>query len=104
MLANITESIEHGGPYVFGWAKLMLMQQLAAVHLALKSNVQAEQLHQILSKVVCSSIYISYTNDQSQVECEEHKQTNIKICVGNSCYPTSTDTGYYAELINSIKL
>jgi uncharacterized protein YyaL (SSP411 family) len=104
MIANITESLEHGGPYVFGWSKLMLMQQIAAVNLTLKSNEQIAPLNQILSKVVFSSLYISLTNNQISSDCCESKQSNIKICIGNSCYPTSTDTDYYVGLINSVKL
>ena len=105
MLANITDSLENGGPYVFGWAKLMLMHQLSAVHLTLKSDDQLEQLSKIQSKIVCSTIYpqwnINYTNKSCSVD---NSISNIKICIGKSCYPTSTNTDYYIGLINSIKL
>ncbi len=104
MLANIAESFEHGGPYVFGWAKLMLMQQLSSVLLTLNSFNQINQLNQILSRVICSSIYLSLTDKSSLTHSTEGNSNNIKICIGNTCYPSSTDPDYYVGLINSIKL
>ena len=104
MLANIAESLKNGGPYVFGWAKLMLMQQLSVVHLTVNSLEQLEQINQILSRVVCSTVNLSLIDHQPLMKCKETNSGNIKICIGKSCYPTSEDPDYYISLINSIKL
>ncbi|NOU18665.1 MAG: thioredoxin domain-containing protein [Bacteroidales bacterium] len=101
MLANISDSLNHGGPYVFGWAKLVLMQQLSAIHLTINPDIHKFQLNQILSKVLCSTIFTSVS--LSSTQCTE-TANNIKICIGKSCYPTSSDTNYYVDLINSTKI
>jgi hypothetical protein len=101
MLANISDSLNHGGPYVFGWAKLVLMQQLSTIHLTINPDLHIFQLNQILSKVLCSTIFTSVS--LSSTQCNE-VANNIKICIGKSCYPTSSDTNYYVDLINSTKI
>ena len=104
MLANITESLEHSGPYVFGWAQLMQSKNLPTVHLKINSANDIEFLNRIQSKVVCSVLYPSISNLQSSECCTEPNQSKVKICIDRTCYPSATDPNYYVRLINSIKL
>lgn len=104
MLANITESLEHGGPYVFGWARLMHSKHLPAVHLKINSIDNINLLNQIQRKVICPVLFPSIADKQSLSSNPLSNQANIKICIGNTCYPSANDPDYYTGLINSIKL
>lgn len=104
MLANITESLEHGGPYVFGWAKLMHSKYLPAVQLKVNSTSDTELLNRIQSKVICPTLYPGVSNVQPSGCCSDPSQSKVKICIGKTCYPSATDPDYYVGLINSIKL
>lgn len=103
MLANITESLMHGGPYVFGWARLMHLMQQPMVHLRIDSKNSIGFLNQIQSKVICPTLFPSFLNSQSSKNILESNQSIVKICVGNTCYPSSTEVDYYIGLINSTK-
>lgn len=104
MLANITDSLEHGGPYVFGWARLMHSIQLPAIHLKVDSKSSVDFLNQIQNKVICPILFPTLSNNHSSESCTESNHSNVKICIGNTCYPSATDPEYYVGLINSIKL
>jgi len=104
MLANITESLEHGGPYVYGWARLMHSKYLPAVHLKLNFTDSIELLNKIQSKVICPVLYPVISKVQSSGCCSDPNQSMVKICIGKTCYPSAKDSDYYVRLINSIKL
>lgn len=104
MLTNITDSLEHGGPYVFGWAKLMLSKFLPASHLKISSTNDLNLLNQIQSKVICPVLFPSIFNNQPSNGNLEPNKSQPKICIGKNCYPTSTEPDYYVGLINSVKL
>ena len=101
MLANISESLEHGGPYVFGWAKLMHSKLLPQVQLKLDSKNNIDFLNQIQSNVVFPVLFSTIHKASS---CSKTNQFFLKICIGNTCYPSATESDYYVGLINSIQL
>ncbi len=102
MLANITTSLEHGGPYVFGWAKLMLSFQLPTVHIRFDSSHSSNTLNTIQSKVICPVIYPTILNNNSSKQLVSNGQ--LKICIGRTCYPSASDADYFVRLINSIRI
>jgi uncharacterized protein YyaL (SSP411 family) len=102
MLANITTSLEHGGPYVFGWAKLMLSLQLPTVHIRFDSSNSRNTLNQIQSKVICPVIYPTILNNNNSKQLVSDGQ--LKICIGRTCYPSASDADYFVGLINSIRI
>ncbi len=102
MLANITSSLEHGGPYVFGWAKLMLSFQLPTVHIRFDSSDSRNTLNQIQSKVICPVIYSTILNNSNSKQLVSDGQ--LKICIGRTCYPSASDADYFVGLINSIRI
>lgn len=97
MLANISPSLVNGGPYVFGWAKLMLLFRLPAVHFKIDSANRLDTLNQVQAKVICPVIYpaiFQSSNGNGQA----------KICIGKTCYPSASETDYFVDLINSINV
>jgi len=99
MLANIANSLENGGPYVFGWARLLLFNQLPAVHLKVSSDKRIEHIHAIQRKVVHPFVFPMLLKKIST-----DNESFVNICVGKTCYPSSSETEYYIDLINSTKI
>ncbi len=104
MLANITESLQHGGPYVFGWARLMHSMQLAAVHITVDSKNKIDFLNQIQSKIICPVVFPTLSCNNNSSNCLESTISAVKICIGKTCYPLASEADYFVNLINSIKI
>jgi len=99
MLSNITDSIEHGGPYVYGWARLLLLNQLPAVHLKAKSEKSIENINRIQKNVIHPFVFPMVSKSVSS-----NNNALLHICIGKTCYPSSSEPDYYVELINSTKI
>jgi len=99
MLANIANSLENGGPYVFGWARLLLFNQLPAVQLKVASEKSIEYIHSIQKKVIHPFIFPIVSNKISS-----DNTTIVHICIGKSCYPSSSESEYYIDLINTTRI
>jgi len=99
MLANISNSLENGGPYVFGWARLLLFNQLPTVHLKVSSDSKIEQINTIQQKVVHPFVFPMLSKKIST-----DYESFANICIGKTCYPSSSETEYYIDLINSTRI
>lgn len=96
MLVNIIDQFENGGPYVYGWAKLMLNQQLPTANLSFKTENKLWIVQKILGKTIYPSLYPSIKPNNSM-------DKEIILCLNNTCNKLATDPDQLAETINSIK-
>lgn len=99
MLANIANSLDNGGPYVFGWARLLLFNQIPAVHLKVSDDKRINHINTIQRKVVHPFVIPMLSKKVST-----DNESLVNICIGKTCYPSSSETEYYVDLINSTKI
>ncbi|MHC1704790.1 MAG: thioredoxin domain-containing protein [Tenuifilaceae bacterium] len=96
MLVNISEHFKFGGPYVYGWAKLMLTQLLPQANLTFNEGNVKDISQKIFSKIIYPSINSSI-NPQS-------KSQEIGLCLRNTCNKFPCEPEPISSTINSIKL
>lgn len=100
MLINVTEHFKRGGPYVFGWAKLMLLQLLPVASLSFDEDIANDISKKVLSKTIYSSLYPSI----KQRNCNEDVDREIILCLKNTCCKAPTDSAEIVEVINAIRI
>jgi hypothetical protein len=106
MGANISGQVEHGGPYIYKWAGLLLNSELGPAQVFSSGDKGKSMLNRVLAATHRPNVLPFLRNVKSEIPISKYTANDnmIRLCVGNTCkVPTSSEEQVISE-INETRL
>lgn len=106
MGANISGQVEHGGPYIYKWAGLLLNFELGPAQVLSSGDKGKSMLNRVLAATHRPNVlpYLKSVKSEIPISKFTTNDNMIKLCVGSTCrIPTNSEDQVISE-INETRL